>query len=178
MSLNSSLTSLADSVRKISFNSGVKYSIDSMATVLNNWYLFRSEFPQLSDNNGQLSVTDGNAQKFTISGNYVQNIFINNWAYINLLADVGTNIKQAMTVETDGTVNYIDLLTYNASKGDQGTVVSKYMTKVADNTYRVYISANNKIRNVVEPFNFNVNISNGTYIKFSEPYFSIEGNNS
>lgn len=175
MTLNSSLTSLADSVRKIAFNSGSKYSIDDMATVLNNWYLFRSEFPQLSDDNGQLSVTDGNAQKLTISGTYVHNIYINNWSYIQRLITSGTEVEQALTVETDGTLNHLILHNYNAGIGNQEDTISQYFANLTSNKYRIYLDAKNKKDSYIEPFNFDINISNGTYVKFSEPYFNIVG---
>lgn len=172
MTLNSSLVPLANAVRNLTFNDQ-KLSIDEMAKALTYWNLFKAEFPTMDTYNGLQSIKDGNSQKFTFSGSFSDNVFLHDWRYIQRWITSGTEVEQALTVETDGTLNHLILHNYNAGMGNQGDTISQYFAKLTSNKYRIYLDAKNKINNIIEPFNFDINISNGTYVKFSEPYFNL-----
>lgn len=174
MTLNSSLVPLANAVRNLTFNDR-KLSIDEMAKALTYWNLFKAEFPTIDTDNGLQSIKDGNSQKFTFSGSFSHNVYIHDWGYIQRWITSGTEVEQALTVETDGTLNHLILHNYNSGKGNQEDTISQYFAKLTSNKYRIYLDSKNKISSVIEPFNFDINISNGTYVKFSELYFNMVG---
>ena len=176
MTLNSSLSALGDTIRDLTWGVS-KLSIDDLTYRLKQNCLYNTRMPKIMAPNG-LSNPDGNAQIIPVNGSISGNFYLDNWSVIQyfLLKYKTYTVKQAMTVETDGKLNSIYIHTYMSSVGSiERNVVSK-IAKLDDKTTRVYFQSLTDTSNnafIIEPFNFGLDLSNATYIKFSEPYLEI-----
>lgn len=178
MTLNSSMTNLASTIRDLTWGVS-KFSVDDLTYRLKQNCLYNTRMPKVVAPNGNgLSNPDGNAQILSVNGSISGNFYLDNWTAIQyfLLKDKTYTVKQAMTVETDGKLNSIYLHTYMGSAGNlERNVVSK-IAKLDDKTTRVsfqsLVDTSDKAF-IVEPFNFDADFSSATYIKFSEPYLEI-----
>lgn len=176
MTLNSSMTDLANTIRDLTWGVS-KLSVDDLTSRLKQNCLYNTRMPKIASPNG-LSNPDGNAQILSVNSSISGNFYSDNWEAIQytLLKDKTYTVKQAMTVETDGKLNSIYLHTYMSGAGNMERNVVSKIAKLDDKTTRVsFQSLVNTSYNAfrVEPFNFDADLSSATYIKFSEPYLEI-----
>lgn len=176
MTLNSSMTDLANTIRDLTWGVS-KLSVDDLTSRLKQNCLYNTRMPKIASPNG-ISNPDGNDQILSVNGSISGNFYLDNWSAIQywLLKNKTYTVKQAMTVETDGKLNYIYLHTYLSAAGNRERNVVSKIAKLDDKTTRVSFqslvdTSDNAF--IIEPFNFGVDLSSATYIKFSEPYLEI-----
>lgn len=179
MSLQDKMTSLATNTRKVSWQTG-KLGLDNMNSLLSNLLVFNSTMPYIimngGNHHGPSKYQEGyQVFNFGSATNFGTNFYAQNWELLQFNIDTSTVAAQSFTITTDGTVTEVKPHMYISGLGDCENVISSYYSKVADNTYRVYLKASTNNYGPLEPFNFNMSATNCNYLKFSEPYLGIMG---
>lgn len=178
MSLQDKMTSLANNVRKLSWQTD-KLGLDGMNTLLSNMLVYNSTMPYIIMNDGTgTSTINGEYQCFTFNDNrniVNCNYYAKNWDSLQFNIDNSVTIVQSFTITTDAKVDMATIHMYSSSTGNKENILDNYTAKVADNTYRIYSKATSNTIGTVKLFNFNLSLSNCNYLKFSEPYLGIIG---
>lgn len=185
MSLSDTMTTLANTVRATIHHStdykqgSVLLGLSDMVYRLNN-FILRTNVPVFtnSDSTFVTKLQDGK-QVFNSTKpiNINTGVYPNNYTEdISLVSKSGTRFEQGITIETDGNVNLTDtkILFYLAFDDPHKEIDCQNIVKLRDNVYR--LSTNGiatKESLMFEPFNINLDISNCTYIKFSELSFNV-----
>lgn len=179
MSLQDKMTNLANNVRKLSWQTG-QLGLDNMNSLLSNMLVFNSTMPYIIMNDGKNRGPSNYQEGYQVfnfgsATNFATNFYTQNWNSLKFNIDTSVVAVQSFTITTDGTVAEVKPHMYISGLGDCENVISSYYSKVADNTYRVYLKASTNKSGPLEPFNFNMSATNCTYLKFSEPYLGIVG---
>lgn len=175
MTFSETMTTLANAVRdKIWYSP--KLGIQEMASLLTTRHILHIPMPTVVNPNSIESTPKGDTQYFKIDGSINGWFYLKNWVNECIWITAGKPVTQSITIETDGNINSYHLMLYLAGGGDRSSANEEHLTKLADNLYRLTSRGIAGDNGNLEYFNFNLSISNATYVQFSEPYVSIAEN--
>lgn len=173
MSAIDKLTNLANEVRNSS-STNQKLSVDDMTqevsqmSGLNNYFV--AKMPVMNDGKNHVSVSHGQAQRFSNQGGFTGELVHPDGTDITFNVLKGDVITQSFVMKTDANFNNLN---FNFQTSDGNQVITAGVKQLAVNTYKIYASYTATRDTPVKIMTFWADCKGGTYVELSQPYATI-----